>query len=405
MSRAKLGQSIRHELESPSNVSSEQESVWLTTLSDAERRELENGPSPSVLADADLLVLGGGLVGLAVAYFAAERGARVQVIAESRLARDAEASLGCVIPNACGWQFSSVTQPIAQASRDWWAKLAVRPEFQLDWRVCGALMVDAVRLAPDPHTHMLAALDAGYSVHDVDAEQIALLEPELAPCPLGGLHYPSEAVLHPLRAACGFIRGLRRRGGQIAVADISKVKLAGGRLTHVEMAVGITHPKSVFADDVALLQRLLGTASPAGPVMESTYRVFLASTPQPPLLKRPVLDASWMVQLKSGEIVVEVAVTGPEDSPEEILGHLRQRLPVLRDIEFPQTWRCTSQRVRDCRPVVDKVSAVENAWYCGGLDFGSVLFAPIVGKSVSDWMLQGQPAADLAAFSAGSRSR
>lgn len=384
-------------------MSSEQESIWLATLSDAERRELENSPSPSVLADPDLLVLGGGLVGLAVAYFAAERGARVQVIAESRLALDAEASLGCVIPNACGWQFSSATQPMAQASRDWWAKLAVRPEFQLDWRVCGALMVDAQRLAPDPRTHMLAALDAGYSVHDVDVEQIALLEPELAPCPLGGLHYPSEAVLHPLRAACGFIRGLRRHGGQVAVAEISKVHVAGGRLTDVETSAGIIHPKWVFADDVAQLRRHLGEAAPVGPAMESTYRIFLASTPQPPLLKRPILDASWMVQLKTGEVVIEVPVNGPQDSPAEILTRLRQRLPALGDLEFPQTWRSTSRRSHDACPVVDKVSGVENAWYCGGLDFGGVLFAPIVGKSVTDWMTQGQPAVDLAAFSAGAR--
>lgn len=393
----------RHLIESPYDVFSKLESVWLATLSDAERRELENSPSSSVLADPSVLVLGEGLVGLAIAYFAAERGARVQVIAESRLAMDAEHSLGCITPNASGWQFSAVTQPLAQASRDWWARLAVRPEFQLDWRVCGALMVDEQRLRPNPRQHMLAALDAGYSVHDVDAEQIALLEPSLAPCPLGGLHYPSEAVLHPLRAACGFIRGLRRRGGQITIGDMSSVEITEGRLTVVHTTAGTIHPRWVFADDIELLRRYAGNAVTPGPVFEPTYRVFLASTPQPPLLKRPVLDACWMVQLKSGEVVVEVPVNGPQDSITDVLTRLRQRVPALAGVEFQRSWKGISQRGQGACPVIDKVSPLDNTWYCGGLDFATVLFAPIIGKSVADWMLQGKPTAELTAFAAESR--
>lgn len=386
-------------------MSTELESIWLSTLHDAERRVLLDMPASPVVANPDLLILGGGLVGLATAYFAAARGIRVQILVNcSRLGLDAEHSLGCIIPNACGWQFPAVTQPLAQASRDWWAKLAVRPEFQLDWQVCGALMVDEQRLAPSPRGHMLNALDAGYSVHAVDAEQIALLEPALASCPLGGLHYPSEAVLHPLRAACGFIKGIRRRGGQITVGDISSVQVDGDRLSALETATGTFHPKWVFADNVELLQQLVGDAYPIGPAWEPTYRIFLASTPQPPLLNRPVLDASWMLQLRSGEIVVEVPVKGAEDnSTAEILARLRQRLPVLADVEFRHVWRGTSQRTSDGCPVIDKVSTLTNAWYCGGLDFATVLFAPIIGKSVSDWMLQGQPDGELAAFAAGSQ--
>lgn len=369
------------------------------TLSDTDRSELFDNPDQPQLIAPDLLVLGGGIVGLATAYFAAECGLRVQVIAPSRLAADAELSLGCIIPNASSWQFPAVCQPLAQASRDWWAKLAVRPEFRLDWRVAGALMVDPVRLAPSPRHHMLAALDEGYSVHEVDAEQIALLEPALAPCPLGGLHYPSEAVLNPLQAACGFARGLRRRGGQISGANsIQQARVSAGRFSMIEASTIEIQPKVVFADDIGLLQSVLSEQPPVEPLLQTSRRVFLASSPQPPLLKRPVLDSNWVVQLKTGEIVTESSVVG-DDQQDQILTQLRQSIPAVQDVEFLHRWVGESQHLPDQIPVVDKVTGLENVWYCGALDFAAVMFAPIIGKLVVDWIQKDQRPEEFAAFS------
>ncbi len=378
----------------------DQDSIWLATLNDAQRRNVRQVSSAALLPSPDLLVLGGGIVGLATAYFAAERGLRVQVISEStELARDAEWSLGCIIPNVCRWQFSPATQHLGQASRDWWAKLAVRPEFQIDWRVCGSLMVDEQRLAPHPRQHMLAALDEGYSVHDVDAEQVALLEPALSPRSLGGLHYPSEALLHPLKAASGFITGLTRRGGQIAAVDsISAVKMESGHVTSVETPSGTIHPKSVFCDDTELLSRQFGDQA-ALPGLVPTRQIFRATSRIAPVLKRSVLDAHWVVQLKTGEIVVAVPIgDSAENSAEQTIERTRQLIPALSDVAFGRTWTGISQRSPNGIPVIDKVANCDNVWASGGLDFAEVLFAPIIGKSLVDWIRDNQRPEDLMPF-------
>ncbi|MDB5338756.1 MAG: glycine oxidase [Planctomycetaceae bacterium] len=383
-------------------VHPDQDSIWLTTLNDAERRNVRQVSQAALLPSPDLLVLGGGIVGLATAYFAAERGLRVQVVSEStELARDAEWSLGGIIPNVCRWQFSPATQQLGQASRDWWAKLAVRPEFQIDWRVCGALMVDEQRLAPDPRQHMLAALDEGYSVHDVDAEQVALLEPALSPRRLGGLHYPSEALLHPLKAASGFITGLTRRGGQIAAVDsISSVKVESGRVTSVETSSGTIRAKTIFCDDPQFLARLAGDQLVL-PEFEQTRQSFLATAATTPLLKRQVLDTHWVVQLKSGEMVIAFPSTDNESKvTERAVEQTRQLIPALRDVPFNRAWTGMSQRSANGIPVIDQVAQCENVWYSGGLDFAQLLFAPIIGKSLVDWTKDNQQPEDLVPFSA-----
>ena len=362
-----------------------EDSIWLVTMSDSERRELSDVPRQSPLPTADLLVLGSGIIGLATAYYAAEQGLRVQVVTDApRLGADAELSLGAIIPNVCRWQLSHTTQQLGQNSRDCWARLAVRPEFQIDWRVTGALMVDERRLTPEPRGHMLAALEEGYSVHAIDADQVRLLEPQLSPLPLGGLHYPSEAVLHPLKAVCGFIRGLRRRGGRITQVDaISNLQWNGGRCSSVETSAGLIQPRHVVVDDPRWLDERIGSAS----TFESTRHVFLATNPQPPLLKRPVLEAHWIVQLKTGEIVIEAPVVGDEAAAAVLaIERTRQLIPALGNVEFTRAWSGASQRAADRTPWVARPQGLENVWTCGGLDFNHVLFAPIVGKSLVDEM-------------------
>jgi glycine/D-amino acid oxidase-like deaminating enzyme len=377
----------------------EQESIWWATLSESDRSALECRTSQPLLPTPDLLVLGSGLVGLAAAYFAAERGARVQIISESRLASDAEYSVGCIVPNASGWDLSAELLPLAQGSRDWWAKLAVRPDFQLDWRVCGAVMVDQERLAPNPRTHMLTALDAGYSVHEVDAEQIALLEPALASCPAGGLHYPSEAVLHPLRAACGFLKGLGRMGGHVARAEISQLQLADSSQLTVQTTAGMITPRSVFVAGSKVLDLLQKSPGASLPQFEQTTRSYAASAPQPMLVHRPVLDVSWLAQLKSGELVLEIPQAGTDDRTANILASWQQRLPSLKDVEFSRRWTSHSTRGPRGLPVIDRISGLPNVWYCEGLDFAAVLLAPMIGKSVVT-SLNGQAAGELAPFAA-----
>ena len=369
-------------------VQSDQESLWLATLTDAERRNVREISSSPLMPTPDLLVLGGGIVGLATAYFAATQGLKVQVLTDSdAFGSDAEYSLGCIVPNVCRWQFAPITQQMAQSSRDWWAKLAVRPEFQIDWRVCGALMVDAQRLAPSPRLHMLAALDEGYSVHDIDAEQVALLEPALSPLALGGLHYPSEAHLHPLKAASGFITGLTRRGAHITKVDvISSAHVEAQRVMEVQTSSGTARPKAIFCDDHNLLAELLGDqARFSGLIL--TRQQFLATEPTSPLLKRPLLDAHWIVQLKSGEVLMAIPINDPADGRvESAVERARQLIPALRDVPFTRSWTGSSQRSPEATPVVENISNFENVWSSGGLDFAEVLFAPMIGKAVTEWI-------------------
>lgn len=167
------------------------DSIWFATLSANERRELNGGPAPPILTTPDVLVVGGGIIGLATAYFLADRGARVQVIEAGTIACGASgANAGGVWPNDQGPSHDAGFQQLAFLSRDLWGRLSLRPDFDFDWRVNGFLNVNPEKFPPSAVECAARQQEQGYTVHAVDAGQIALLETNLKPGLTAGLHCP-----------------------------------------------------------------------------------------------------------------------------------------------------------------------------------------------------------------------
>lgn len=417
-------------------------SVWWHTLSTEDRRVLSESPRQPVFEQPDLLIIGGGIVGLAVAYFATERGLSTQIITtSSHLAEDANGSLGDIFPNASFEHLSAQAQPLAQTSRDWWAKLAVRPGFQIDWRVTGAVMTNEKLVAPDPRRKMLELLEEGYSVRDVDAEQIAILEPQLKAMPAGGLHFPSEANVHPLKAAVGFVRNVVQRGGRIATeCTIQAVASEASGSTTFETSHGTIRPRFVVIDqashfalaqsDQNTLQRVLREAVVLNSSGTSTTNVegtlklgskgasrakvglFLATAPTTPVLGRPVLDDLWITQLKSGELVIGSTVSreSSSDSSEtdqaeleqhdfnRIENRARELLPILATLPIQSKWYAPLESGEPHLPIIRRLPEVTNTWHYRDLFHSKLLFAPAIGRFLIDWIQSGTQPVELTPF-------
>src|SRR5690348_15802596 len=84
-------------------VSGPNESVWFGSIASADRNLFAADDGDFRYHTPDVLVVGGGLVGLSIAYFLVERGARVQLIEANSLASGASgANAGGIWPNDQG---------------------------------------------------------------------------------------------------------------------------------------------------------------------------------------------------------------------------------------------------------------------------------------------------------------
>src|SRR5262245_11321421 len=145
------------------------DSVWFASLSPDEQRELR-GARQDLLPRPDVLVVGGGIIGLATAYYLADRGARVQVLEAGSIASGASgANAGGIWPNDQGPAHSAGFQQLAFLSRDLWGRLSLLPDFDFDWRVNGLLNVNPEKFPPSAAEYSARCQEQGYTVHAVDA--------------------------------------------------------------------------------------------------------------------------------------------------------------------------------------------------------------------------------------------
>lgn len=381
------------------------EPVWFGSLSPAEKTLLASTDDDFRYRTPDVLVVGGGLIGLSIGYFLSERGIRVQVIETSGLVSGASgANAGGIWPNDQGPLHSPDFQALALLSRDMWARLSLRLEFDFDWRVNGLLNVNAERIGPSTEDAARALQSEGYAVQSVDSEQISQLEPALRAGLTCGLHYPSEAHLHPVKAALSLFRAARARGLGIRT-DVTATRLSvrDGQVVAVETTAGEIHPRNVVAATGWSAEWLKEAIAPLPPLRPVSGQL-ISTAPQPPLLKGTVAHRFLVFQLRSGEVV-----TGPDVAESdrltpdpalsgEFAAAARDLIPALRDVPFDRAWRGIRPATPDGLPVIDRAANIENLWLALGHFKNGVLLAPGTGNLLSEWIDSGTQPEELRPF-------
>lgn len=382
------------------------DSIWFATLSQADRRELDLVSPDGLLKTPDVLVVGGGIIGLATAYFLSERGASVQLIEAGALATGASgANAGGIWPNDQGPAHPAGFQPLAFMSRDLWGRLSLRPGFDFDWRVNGFLNVNPEKFVPSAAECAARSQEQGYTVHAVDGGQIALLEPALKPGLVAGLHFPSEAHVHPVKAALSFARAARGKGARIAVGIAAKsVVEQGGRVASVETTAGRCTPKVVVSATGWTADWLRQTR--ALPPLRAVSGQLISTDPLPPLLRGAVGGKFIALQLRSGEIVAggtlveSESITPDPNVTNTIATATRDLIPQLRDTPFTRAWCGRRPTTPDGLPVIDRTPGFDNLFLACGHFRNGVLLAPATGKLVSEWIATDTMPEELAPFNA-----
>jgi glycine oxidase len=383
------------------------DSIWFATLSPSEQQELEAGPRDELHTSPDVLVVGGGIIGLATAYYLTDRGAVVQLIEADSLASGASgANAGGIWPNDQGPAQPAGFQQLAFMSRDLWGRLSLRPGFEFDWRVNGFLNVNPDKFAPSAVECAAQYQSQGYTVHAVDAGQIALLEPSLKPGLAAGLHYPSEAHVHPVKAALSFARAARSKGCRITMGIAAKTAVEqAGKIVSVETTAGRCSPRSVVSATGWTADWLRGITTGLPP-LRSVSGQLISTDPLLPLLRGGVGGKFLVVQVRTGQIVTggnlleSESVTPDPNLSSQFAEAARDLIPQLRNVEFCRAWCGRRPATPDGLPIIDRAPGLANLFLASGHFRNGMLLAPATGKLLSEWIMTNAPAPELAPFAA-----
>src|SRR5215472_8112031 len=367
--------------------------IWRDRLTAEERAQLGRGAGNISLTRPDVLVVGGGIAGVATAAACHTAGlGSVLLIEAGRLGSGATGgAAGLLTPEIHEWSDPEPFVDLARASLELWGEL------EQTWPGgVGLIELDWIGLAPDPD---------GFAPHQrpvvewLDHDRVADLVPGLAR-PMAGALIRRQARVNPLRSLARLAAVLPAVAtGTAATSIITE----GGRVTKVTTTAGDIYPGAVvFATGLPPSLDGLAIDLPSSRVKGH----LLVTEPSP--VRLPGTVAPVATQLDDGRLLVGGTFDMGDETPavrqdviDSILAALYATLPAVRGLQADYQWCCFRPRHPDGRPVIDRVPGLDNAWLTSGHYRTGILMAPITAQVISHWIASDQPPAEAEAWSSG----
>jgi len=349
------------------------------------------------------VVVGGGVIGLSIAWHLAREGASVTVLERGRVGGQASgAAAGMTAPLAEAPAASPLLDLGLSSLRLYPAFTAtLREETGLDPEFVGPGML---RVALDDEE--AAALQekfawqrsAGLPLALLEPGDVRRLEPALTPTVATAIVSVEEKHVEPRR----LVRALAQAGARRGVRVIENESVTGfetrrERILYVETSVH-RHPcAQVVIAGGAWSQGLghrLGVDLPVFPVRG---QILALSCLPPPVRHSIYARPGYLVPKADGRLVVGATQerAGFEAHPTaggvlQLLETARALVPALATAPFDGAWAGLRPGTVDGLPILGRLPGRENAWAAAGHFRNGVLLAPITGEILAREMAQGR---------------
>ena len=357
------------------------------------------------MKSADVVIVGGGVIGAACARAAALRGLEVAVFEPGP--DPAAASL------ASAGMLAAQIEPIdekmlglAVRARDLYEHLA----YTLDdstgidigfWRAgIAAIAFDPADAEALKHA-VARQRQAGLRCDWLDATEVEERWPGAAPGCQGALLAPEDGAVDPQALQRALLADARRLGAALIPEKVERVSAEGGRATGVATAHDSASAGHVVIAAGAWSPLLAGLPDPL-PV--EPVRGQMAATPWPPNTPAAILYAQHCYVLARGGKAMlgstmehagfECRVT-TEGLAQIFRGAVRL-FPALADAPVERMWAGLRPVTPDGNPIIGPDPNVAGLWYATGHGRNGILLAALTGEIIGDLLATGQTGVDIA---------
>ncbi|WP_171171211.1 glycine oxidase ThiO [Streptomyces sp. I05A-00742] len=367
----------------------------------------------------DVLVVGGGVIGLVTAWRAAQRGLRTAVadpapgggaalVAAGMLAAVTELHYGeqelLALNLASARRYPAFTAELEEASGQ-----------ETGYRACGTL---AVALDADDRAHLrdLHALQlrCGLDAQWLTGRECRRLEPMLAPCVRGGLRVDGDHQTDPRRLAAALLTACERAGVALHRAAAARILLDGDRAAGAELADG----ERILAGQTVLAAgsrsgRIAGPPDevlpPVRPVKGQTLRLRVPEAYRPFLSRtvRAVVRGGhvYLVPRENGELVVGATTeelgwdtTVTAGGVYELLRDAHELVPGLTELPLVETSAGLRPGSPDNAPLLGP-TALPGLHLATGHYRNGVLLTPLTGDVMAEVLTTGRLPEEARPFS------
>ena len=360
----------------------------------------------------DVIVVGGGIVGLATACVLASEGHSVQILERERPgSRASWVAAGLLTPSS-PWRYPPALIELCFRSEDMYPQLVseliactgIDPEHEVAGMIYPeGVANDAAQIAD--HTRLRNEL--GFGVEHLERADLDRLQPGLGDEVEGAAFQRRSARVRPPRLLAGLVRRAEQLDVSIVSAcEVTSLLADAGRIAGVRVAGGQCLP----ADAVVLaagawsghLARSLGLIVDVRPVRGQ----ILLLRGEPGVLGPTINDGfDYLVPRRDGRILVGSTMedvgfeaVNTEEALSRMRRNARRLLPAVASMTEEMSWAGLRPGTPDRMPYLGPVEGCPGLVLATGHFRNGILLAPITARIVADVLAERAPSLDLHPF-------
>ncbi len=352
----------------------------------------------------DAVIIGGGLHGLATAYYLAKNhGINNIAVIEKRYVGFGGAGRNTAIVRAN--QRTQENLPLYQEALTLWPQLTKELDFNLMFYNCGNLnlahneaAMKAMRL------HVSSGQFHGIDSRLLDAKECKALVPalDISDRPrhpiLGAMYHPPGGILRHDAMVWGLAKACTKMGVHIhQKTEVTGIGVRNGKVDFVETDQGKIKTKKVLnaagAYSAALAYRMLDIRMP---ISVLTIQA-MVTQPLKPLLDHVVSSGAYHVyanQTLKGEIATGAHMDPWPNYTNQNTAHyikhqaeaLTEFLPCLKGVKFMRIWGGLADMTPDMAPIIDGNDPVEGYYVDCGWGYFGFKSSTVTGKYMAQFM-------------------
>lgn len=363
---------------------------------------------------ADVLIIGGGVIGLAIARALARRGfENITVIEKNEFGREASWAAGGILAPQVEADKDDDFFRIACASRDLYRDLArdLQAETGIDVQLdtTGTL---CVAFNEDEEAELRSRFawqqNQGLAVEWLDSGAARKLEPSLSKYVRSALRFPNDLQVENRRLVEALLVANERLGVHLHKdCEVPALKVENDRVASVETSQGpISADAVVLAAGAWSSTIKCATALPHIDIKPVRGQM-LCFEPGERLARHVIYSSrGYLIPRSDGRLLAgstteesgfEKRVT--DEGVDAIKSMAVEIAPALKLVDVVDSWAGFRPRAKDGRPVLGPTTHVAGLFYATGHYRNGILLAPITGDLIAEAILTGETSPLLSPFS------
>lgn len=359
------------------------------------------------MPSADVVIIGGGIVGSSIAWHLTEAGCKNVVVLE-REKHQGKGSTGKSMGGVRAQFSTPVNIQMSLYSIPFYADFEQRTRHESGYRAQGYLFL-AIQPAHLDYLKTNMAKQVALGLKDVrllGADEIRAMYPQLRGDDIiGGSFCPTDGFVDPYSAMNGFMASAVEKGARIVKsAEVTAIRTDAQGVASVESTQGsfatriVVNAAGAWAKAVAAM---VGVGLPVEPlrrmlVPTEPFDDFPHSAPM-------IIDMSTGFHFRPESRGFLLAWADAEEKSsfntdfdpafvEKVLTHAADRVPVFENLAVnpKRAWAGLYEMTPDHHPVLGLVREVKGFFCANGFSGHGVMHAPATGKILSDLILKGK---------------